>query len=145
MSNLYFSGNSMNNLSSYCGLTDSRMRASEKDLPVLLCRLIHTWQNYVLTLQEFSSLQSFFSAWFKGSLGIWLSMTLLVKIKVNSKLISLQNFYQHIFNFWLIFNHRNWNSRTELTLIWRWKAKIKVLQITNCNRNYFFLWIIKSI
>ena len=25
----------MNNLSSYCGLTDSRMRASEKDLPVL--------------------------------------------------------------------------------------------------------------
>ena len=33
--NLYFSGNSMNNLSSYCGLTDSKMRASEKDLPVL--------------------------------------------------------------------------------------------------------------
>ena len=32
--NLYFSGNSMNNLSSYCGLTDSRMRTSEKDLPV---------------------------------------------------------------------------------------------------------------
>ena len=32
--NLYFSGNSMSNLSSYCGLTDSRMRASEKDLPV---------------------------------------------------------------------------------------------------------------
>ena len=30
---LYFSGNSMNNLSSYFGLTDSRMRASEKDLP----------------------------------------------------------------------------------------------------------------
>ena len=24
----------MNNLSSYCGLTDSRMRPSEKDLPV---------------------------------------------------------------------------------------------------------------
>ena len=33
--NLYFSGNSMNNLSSYCGLTDARIRASEKDLPVL--------------------------------------------------------------------------------------------------------------
>ena len=32
--NLYFSWNSMNNLSSYCGLTDARMRASEKDLPV---------------------------------------------------------------------------------------------------------------
>ena len=33
--NLYFSGNSMNNLSSYCGLTDLKMRASENDLPVL--------------------------------------------------------------------------------------------------------------
>ena len=32
--NLYFSGNSMNNLSSYCGLTDSRVGASEKKLPV---------------------------------------------------------------------------------------------------------------
>ena len=31
---LYFSGNSMNNLLSYCGLTDARMRAPEKDLPV---------------------------------------------------------------------------------------------------------------
>ena len=32
--NLYFSCNSMNNLSSYCGLTDSRMRTSDTDLPV---------------------------------------------------------------------------------------------------------------
>ena len=32
--NLYFSWNSMNNLSSYCGLTGARMRASEKYLPV---------------------------------------------------------------------------------------------------------------
>ena len=32
--NLYFSGNSMNNFLSYCGLTDARMEASEKDLPV---------------------------------------------------------------------------------------------------------------
>ena len=31
---LYFSGNSINNLLSYCGLTDASMRASEKDLPV---------------------------------------------------------------------------------------------------------------
>ena len=29
-----FSWNSMNNLSSYCGLTDSRIRASDIDLPV---------------------------------------------------------------------------------------------------------------
>ena len=34
--NLYFSGESMNNLLPYCGLTDARMRASEKDLPVAL-------------------------------------------------------------------------------------------------------------
>ena len=32
--NLYILGNSMNNLLSYCGLTDARMRASEKDLPI---------------------------------------------------------------------------------------------------------------
>ena len=32
--NLYFGGDSMNNLLSYCGLTDARMRASEKELPV---------------------------------------------------------------------------------------------------------------
>ena len=39
--NLYFLGNSMNNLLSYCGLTDARMSASEKDLPVLkYCRIV---------------------------------------------------------------------------------------------------------
>ena len=32
---LEFSGNSTNNLLPYCGLTDARMRASEKNLPVL--------------------------------------------------------------------------------------------------------------
>ena len=32
---LCFSCNSMKNLSSYCGLTDARMRAFENDLPVL--------------------------------------------------------------------------------------------------------------
>ena len=32
--NLYFLGNSMNNLSSCFGVTDSRMRASEENLPV---------------------------------------------------------------------------------------------------------------
>ena len=34
--NLYFSWNSMKNISSYFGLTGARMRASEKVLPVLL-------------------------------------------------------------------------------------------------------------
>ena len=31
---MYGSGNSMNNLSSYCGLVDARIKASDKDLPV---------------------------------------------------------------------------------------------------------------
>ena len=33
--NLYFSCNSINNLSSYCGLTGARIKASEKELNVL--------------------------------------------------------------------------------------------------------------
>ena len=32
---LYLTSNSMNNLLSYCGLVDAKMRASDKDLPVL--------------------------------------------------------------------------------------------------------------
>ena len=36
---LYFLYNSMNNLLSYCGLTDARMRASEKDIPVRAKRI----------------------------------------------------------------------------------------------------------
>ena len=34
--NLYFNGVSMNNLLSYFGLIDARMRASDKDLPPVL-------------------------------------------------------------------------------------------------------------
>ena len=32
--NMYWTYNSMNNLSSYCGLVDAKIRASDKDLPV---------------------------------------------------------------------------------------------------------------
>ena len=32
---MYRTGKSMNNLLSYCGLVDARIRASNKDLPVL--------------------------------------------------------------------------------------------------------------
>ena len=32
--NLYFGGNSMNNLLSYCGLVDAKIRTSDKNLPV---------------------------------------------------------------------------------------------------------------
>ena len=31
---MYWTGNSMNNLLSYCGLVDAKIRASDKDLPV---------------------------------------------------------------------------------------------------------------
>ena len=48
--NLYFSGNSMNNLSSYCGLTDSRMRASDKDLPVCFQIWISRWLLSTITI-----------------------------------------------------------------------------------------------
>ena len=37
--NLYFLGKSMNNLSSYGGLTDSKMRASDTDLPVTIAKI----------------------------------------------------------------------------------------------------------
>ena len=43
--NLYFSGNSMHNLLLYCGLTDARIRASEKDLPVSDMILRLTFKN----------------------------------------------------------------------------------------------------
>ena len=33
---MYWTSDSMNNLSSYCGLVDAKLRASDKDLPVLL-------------------------------------------------------------------------------------------------------------
>ena len=38
----------MNNLLSYCGLVDARIRASEKDLPVTFDDLFHTY-----LMQEF--------------------------------------------------------------------------------------------
>ena len=45
--NFYFLGNSMNNLLTYCGLTEVGIRASEKDLPVY--HLLHAW----IALNEF--------------------------------------------------------------------------------------------
>ena len=56
--NLYFSWNSMNNLSSYCGLTDSRMRASDTDLPVQVLWKGQTLQNNftcIFSLKNMSS------------------------------------------------------------------------------------------
>ena len=38
---MYWTGNSMNNLSSYCGLVDAKIRASDKDLPVTSYNFTH--------------------------------------------------------------------------------------------------------
>ena len=56
-----FRGNSMNNLSSYCGLTDSRMRASDTDLPVLTKVHSYLKQCFARSLQtiwEYSQMMS---------------------------------------------------------------------------------------
>ena len=63
--NLYFSGNSMNNLSSYCGLTDSRMRASDKDLPV-------TESNFVILI--IFLLQNWSTCKFKYAEQMWIHL-----------------------------------------------------------------------
>ena len=38
---MYWTGKSMNNLLSYCGLVDARISASEKDLPVIVLPLFY--------------------------------------------------------------------------------------------------------
>ena len=51
---MYWTGNSMNNLLSYCGLVDAKIRASDKDLSILSnCensektpKSTETWKNY---------------------------------------------------------------------------------------------------
>ena len=53
---LYFSGNSMKNLLSYCELTDARMSSSEKDLPVMLTKKLYNRKKANL---QHSSLSSF--------------------------------------------------------------------------------------
>ena len=53
--NLYFGGNSMNNLLSYCGLIDARMRASIKELPVTFgCNLS---RYFLMTLNSLNTFQ----------------------------------------------------------------------------------------
>ena len=53
--NLYFWGNSMNNLLSYCGLIDARMRASIKELPVTFgCNLS---RYFLMTLNSLNTFQ----------------------------------------------------------------------------------------
>ena len=46
---MYWTCNSMNNLSSYCGLVDAKIRASDKDLPVVLPRLGNSYKIAMLS------------------------------------------------------------------------------------------------
>jgi hypothetical protein len=48
---MYWTGNSMNNLLSYCGLVDERISASEKDLPVLRFDVIHYEKKFTKLVQ----------------------------------------------------------------------------------------------
>ena len=53
--NMFWTCNSMNNLLSYCGLTDSKMRASDTDLPVYCLIYILCWNLNVTTSQKLFS------------------------------------------------------------------------------------------
>ena len=49
---MYWTGNSIDNLLSYCGLVDARISASENDLPVQdMYRLPFRWKCYVLIIE----------------------------------------------------------------------------------------------
>ena len=81
--NLYFYLNSMNNISSYCGLTGARMRASEKDLLVKDI-VFSTW-----SLERLNSCQPQFDSGFKkyarfGYLGTF-SLYFLYTLSIRSR------------------------------------------------------------
>ena len=57
---MYWTGKSMNNLLSYCGLVDPRISASEKDLPVLLGNRDNSEIKVLLTLFDLESLNNVF-------------------------------------------------------------------------------------
>ena len=50
---MYWTGKSMNNLLSYCGLVDSRISASDKDLPVST-RQNNVIQKHLITIEHHS-------------------------------------------------------------------------------------------
>ena len=58
----------MNNLSSYCGLTDARMTASEKDLPVIHIQILHVFfqLNYYYWPWDTQSCELIVGSWTKS-------------------------------------------------------------------------------
>ena len=73
---LHFSWNSMNNILSYCGLTDSRMRASDTDLPVFKSASTYcgkeSWEKNGTCLQKFyiSWKTKFYNVYRKVKIGV---------------------------------------------------------------------------
>ena len=70
--NFYFSGNSMNNLLSYCGLTNARIRASKKVLPVFaaVCWVGHYYFGAALPRTHFTVVMKIE----KHNMSIWSSL-----------------------------------------------------------------------
>ena len=56
---MYWTCNSMNNLSSYCGLVVAKIRASDKDLPVLSRSIYESLIIKILFSQIYTNLQCF--------------------------------------------------------------------------------------
>ena len=57
---MYSTGNSMNNLSSYCGIVNERIRASDKDLPVSKKRNPSIYMQYTLRPEGLENIQCCF-------------------------------------------------------------------------------------
>ena len=66
---MYWTSNSMNNFLSYCGLVDTRISASEKDLPVKVV-FYKNWQRFYVVFVPKGNLKLVFSIVF------WLNYTL---------------------------------------------------------------------
>ena len=49
---MHWTCNLMNNLSSYCGLIDSKIRASDKDLPVTIAQMLFTYYELFCFLNQ---------------------------------------------------------------------------------------------
>ena len=99
---MYWTCNSMNNLSSYCGLVDAKIRASDKDLPVVKIKMAKPdhirifgircwiqWAKYIKLLIKLTYHSS--KLWITDFLFIILSIFSFWRVKVHPRI--------YIFNF----------------------------------------------
>ena len=99
----------MNNLLSYCGLVDAKIRASDKDLPVtLLCTVSH--HSNVRTVYRFTRISRSYRCFFRN-----FGYTSLVLTQVFSQCFSLKKgyFVTKSCNFEVIF----WRTSLKLNLM----------------------------